>query len=828
MLNHNPICRTAVLTVAISIAMMLGAERLCLGNDGDLTVNLLPNQDVGVAFPPSMGLSPLYSPQGGVFNVTITLVAPSEYSIDASSDVPPAGDPSSIWTSSVTTGLVNSQTWLGIGVAGNDDWADVYFAGRLVPRVSGDTGGGTNPPFYASVADISIYVDALGAHIDEHWTPEVSNAEHVAETSENGGLYIPSPMITTGTSGFPLTLPMNSDYKTMIARVKPPQWVSATDADGNVGNLTFTLPPGVAIYDSSYNLVTQPVRVPPNGLQRNFYLLADQNFVSADCIIATFTWTVANATGSAQDYARIAPVTIKPEAFYLKTEDAINGNAVDDTYDPLINDNVGSVNPSLLTVKLLDSNGQLVNSLTLENGNIEVITGNKFKYTQTKVWSKTERFRYAICVNGIRICDTEDYVTSGFRYYINADGNMDDKSVTGPLLGGLALAGSIPLDGSQADTDIFGWFTPRVAGGDMVVMTAKDVSPNPTPHNSSADPFPASDRKAPDAGWVTIVPQIAVTAGTPLDSVEILQFVYDIKINDNGGPVRQTATAVRALSWKMANEDWFVQRVLNRAEGIYFTGGGQDRYRGVWGGTDVETRTQSRYAGGVVVGGTSAGTHILGGWDSYTSIETRTGKYQNIGPFSCLSKPNPADYATDDPATPDYIEPLRLDRTWNDTPVVQISEFVGNTFLNVASMAGILTDTHFAQRTRMGRLAVFLANINVKNGAEGVRARGLAVDEKTAVLLDMSGNARIAGMHNVYFVKASQMPVMNENLIASPLQMAGIQVRRVGNTMQTPFTYNTSWDFPRVPVLGTTYTISATIQNGQAVLVSDQQGGGIY
>ena len=180
-------------------------------------------------------------------------------------------------------------------MADQDDWADVYFNGTLVPITSG-TSGGTNPPFYASVADISIYVDALHTG-----TPQVSNAEHVAETSEGGGLYLPSALITTGTAGFPATLPTGSTYYSLIARVKPPQWVSATDADGNVGNLTFNLPSGVAIYDDSYNRVTQAIRVPPTGLQKNFYLLTDQNFTSAGCITAHFAWTVAHASGTAQD-----------------------------------------------------------------------------------------------------------------------------------------------------------------------------------------------------------------------------------------------------------------------------------------------------------------------------------------------------------------------------------------------------------------------------------------------------------------------------------------------------------------------------------------------
>ena len=304
--NHNQRARITVLAVTITLAMMLGAAGRCLGqSDGALTVYLLLDQDVGVAFgPTSLSPSPGYSPQGGTaFNVTVMLIPPTGYYIDASSD-PPQGDPSSIWSCSATTGLVTSQTWQGVGVADATDWADVYFAGTLVPIPSG-TGPGTLPSFAASVADMSIYVAALPT---DNGTPQVSGAEHYAET-EGVGAYLPSAMITTGTSGFPTTLPTGSNNYTLIARVKPPQWIGATDVNGNVGNLTFSPPPGVAIYDSFNNLVAQPsgmvqlIGVPPNGLQATYYLLTDQNFTGASPITADFTWTAPNASGYAQDYA---------------------------------------------------------------------------------------------------------------------------------------------------------------------------------------------------------------------------------------------------------------------------------------------------------------------------------------------------------------------------------------------------------------------------------------------------------------------------------------------------------------------------------------------
>ena len=247
-----------------------------------------------------------YSPQGGFFNVTVTLNAPSGYAIDASSDQAPAGDPFQHLD-------ILANFWLGEqpDLAGHGSGISGRLGRRVLlgkPCASHQRHGRRDaPPFYASVADISIYVDALHTG-----APQISNAEHFAETSEGNAALLPPGMVTTQSGVFPPTIAAGSSNYTLIARVMPPIWLGATDSNGNVGNLTFTTPPGVAIYDVSYNLVAGTIGIPASGYTNYFYLLTDQNFTGAGPITATFTWTAPNASGYAQDFARVAPFGFTP------------------------------------------------------------------------------------------------------------------------------------------------------------------------------------------------------------------------------------------------------------------------------------------------------------------------------------------------------------------------------------------------------------------------------------------------------------------------------------------------------------------------------------
>lgn len=150
---------------------------------------------------------------------------------------------------------------------------------------------------------------------------------------------------------------------------------------------------------------------------------------------------------------------------------------------------------------------------------------------------------------------------------------------------------------------------------------------------------------------------------------------------------------------------------IDGAEAIFLAGGDQSDYVNFWRDSPVQEALQRAILRGVPLGGTSAGLAVLG----QTIFSAQQG---GLDAEEVLR--NPTD------------ERITLEGRLVDLPF----------------MDGILTDTHFSQRERMGRLGGFLARAN----AGGELVRGLGVDEATAVMVDPDGQGRVVGKNSVYFV----------------------------------------------------------------------------
>ena len=75
---------------------------------------------------------------------------------------------------------------------------------------------------------------------------------------------------------------------------------------------------------------------------------------------------------------------------------------------------------------------------------------------------------------------------------------------------------------------------------------------------------------------------------------------------------------------------------------------------------------------------------------------------------------------------------------------------------------GIITDTHFSERDRLGRTITFMAR-NIVDGFTTVAGtKAIACDEGAAVCVDENGQARIFGWDGytdyVYFLQADSVP----------------------------------------------------------------------
>jgi cyanophycinase len=155
----------------------------------------------------------------------------------------------------------------------------------------------------------------------------------------------------------------------------------------------------------------------------------------------------------------------------------------------------------------------------------------------------------------------------------------------------------------------------------------------------------------------------------------------------------------------------FVTETITNAAAIFIAGGDQARYIDFWAGTAVETALRSAVKRGIPVGGTSAGLAVLG---------------QYI--YSAQNDP---------PDGPDLTSDVALADPFNHQVVIAPD------LLGIPILHGLITDSHFDTRHREGRLLVFMARIIESGKTKTIRAIG--VDERTAVLVDSNGHARVLG-----------------------------------------------------------------------------------
>jgi cyanophycinase len=189
---------------------------------------------------------------------------------------------------------------------------------------------------------------------------------------------------------------------------------------------------------------------------------------------------------------------------------------------------------------------------------------------------------------------------------------------------------------------------------------------------------------------------------------------------------------------RAASSDPYVLNRLAHAEAIFLAGGDQGNYIKYWKDTPVEDAINAAAKRGVPIGGTSAGLAVMSQFS-----------------FAALNDSIVSKDALADP----YDPKVTIERD----------------FLDLPKMRGLITDSHWVERDRLGRTVVFLARMLQDNMASPARA--LAIDSTTAVLMEMDGTAIVAGKTAAYFMRAATMPSVCRK--GAPLSMAGIEVYRV-------------------------------------------------
>lgn len=197
---------------------------------------------------------------------------------------------------------------------------------------------------------------------------------------------------------------------------------------------------------------------------------------------------------------------------------------------------------------------------------------------------------------------------------------------------------------------------------------------------------------------------------------------------------------------RQAAEDPFVLDKVKKAEAVFFAGGDQWNYVGKWKDTPLLNELNEALERGVPMGGTSAGLAILGE-HVYTA--------QNASITSAE--------ALEDPYDPGLT--------------------VESDFLKAPHLENVVTDSHFSERDRMGRLVTFLSRVQADRGLE--TTRGIGVDERTAVLLWPDGIGETRGEGKAHYVKAFQKPTHIEP--GQPLSHDALELHSVGHGQSFDF-----------------------------------------
>jgi cyanophycinase len=168
------------------------------------------------------------------------------------------------------------------------------------------------------------------------------------------------------------------------------------------------------------------------------------------------------------------------------------------------------------------------------------------------------------------------------------------------------------------------------------------------------------------------------------------------------GPNKPSSVETLVVDTRAKADTEYVAWALSAAEMIWFAGGDQSTYTSNWRNTRVQSELQAAYDRGAIIGGTSAGMAIMGEliYDPGTQSSLTT-----------------ANIATDA-----YHPRLILSQRLLQSPW----------------MNGVITDTHFRNRDRLGRLLGMMAYAR-EEARLGENILGVAASEASCIYVDANG-----------------------------------------------------------------------------------------
>jgi cyanophycinase len=215
---------------------------------------------------------------------------------------------------------------------------------------------------------------------------------------------------------------------------------------------------------------------------------------------------------------------------------------------------------------------------------------------------------------------------------------------------------------------------------------------------------------------------------------------YNAYVN---GLCRANSVATLIIPNRDAASDPAVADIIGRAEALFIAGGDQANYIRFWRKTGVEEAINKHIASGKPIGGTSAGLAVEGEFV-----------------YGALNDPDDSELHSKDALANPFQNQVTIVRD----------------FLKIPRLRDTITDSHFAKRDRMGRTLVFLARIMQDGWSED--PRDIAIDEKSAVLLEPDGKGTVVGTgQGAYFLRPTKPPKLCRS--GAPLQFPEVAVSHV-------------------------------------------------
>ncbi|BBF82034.1 isoaspartyl peptidase/L-asparaginase [Asticcacaulis excentricus] len=210
-------------------------------------------------------------------------------------------------------------------------------------------------------------------------------------------------------------------------------------------------------------------------------------------------------------------------------------------------------------------------------------------------------------------------------------------------------------------------------------------------------------------------------------------------------------TSVRTFLFtdRKAASDPKLLAAVRKADGIFLAGGDQARYVRYWKGTPLNQLIDAHVAAGKPLGGTSAGLAVQGSW-AYGAMDGGS-----------VTSPE----ALKDPLGP---------------AVTMVGDF-----LHFELLTRIVTDSHFAERDRLGRLFAFVVKANQLRASPTVRYAqplvGLGIDEEAALTVEADGTARVHTDKDgkAWLVAGGEVTDLEPG---KPLNLQGVSVIGIGKS----------------------------------------------